>query len=66
MFAELPMQLKNRILDRLHAALHDDDPRGSYAYLEKDEKRRIYEILLATLPAAKARWAGLTRKQSAQ
>ncbi len=66
MFAELPIQLKNRILDRLHAALHDDDPRGRYAYLEKDEKRRIYEILLATLPAAKARWAGLTRKQSAQ
>ena len=40
MFAALPRQLKTRILDRLHAALHDDDPRGRYAYLEREEKRR--------------------------
>jgi hypothetical protein len=38
MFLGLPVQLKSRILDRLQAALHDDDVRGRYGYLEPEEK----------------------------
>ncbi len=59
-FAALPGQLKNRVLDRIYTALHDDDPRGRYAYLEADEKRRIYDILSETHPDAKARWTEVT------
>jgi hypothetical protein len=58
-FTALPEQLKTRVLDRLHGVLHGDDPRGRYAYLDADEKRRIYEILATTHPDAKARWAQL-------
>lgn len=58
-FAALPAQLKVRVLDRLHGVLHGDDPRGRYAYLEAGEKQRIVEILTATHPEAKARWAQL-------
>ena len=66
MFAALPTQLKTRILDRLHAALRDDDPRGRYAYLDAEEKRRIYEILTETHPDAKARWLKTTVTQAAR
>ena len=66
MFAALPRQLKARILDRLYTALHDDDPRGRYAYLELEEKRRIYEILMETHPDAKARWLKITATQTAR
>ncbi len=55
-FAALPGQLKARIFDQLRGALRDDNPRGRYAYLEADEKRRIEEILLETLPEARERW----------
>ncbi len=65
-FAALPRQLKTRVLDRLHAALHDDDPRGRYAYLDTEEKRRIYDILVETHPEAKARWLALTATQTAR
>lgn len=66
MFAALPAQLSHRILDRLHAALQDNDPRGRYAYIEQEEKRRISEILSETLPAAKARWADITSTETAR
>ena len=56
-FAALPVQLRDRILDRLRAVLRGDDPRGRYTYLERDEKQRIHDILTVTLPAAKARWS---------
>jgi hypothetical protein len=63
-FAALPVQLKTRVLDRLHGVLSGDDARGRYAYIDADEKRRIYEILASTHPDAKARWAQIaTSKQ---
>jgi hypothetical protein len=52
-FGALPSLLKNRIFARLSAALHDDDPAGRYAYLEREEKRRISDILATTLPEAR-------------
>lgn len=55
-FAVLPPQLRDRILDRLQAALTDPDPQGRYAYLPAAEKQQIHEILLETLPLAQARW----------
>lgn len=55
-FAALPAPLKERILDRLGAVLRGDDPKGRYAYLENDEKRRILEILTATHPEARRRF----------
>ena len=58
-FAALPAPLKTRVLDRLHAVLKGEDPRGRYAYLEATEKQRIYDILLETHPDAKARWSAL-------
>ena len=57
-FRALPAPLKNRILDRLRAALLSRDPKDRYAYLEPEEKARIYEILGETHPDARARWAG--------
>lgn len=66
MFAALPTQLKNRILDRLGAALRDDDPRGRYAYLDAEEKRRIRDILVETHPDVRARWLETTGTQAAR
>lgn len=66
MFSALPVPLKNRILDRLLAALHDDDPRGRHAYLEPEERRRIHEILVETHPDAKARWSQIVKTQAAR
>ncbi|MGH7957243.1 MAG: hypothetical protein ACREH8_09540, partial [Opitutaceae bacterium] len=57
LFAALPDLLKHRILDRLGAALHNDDSGARYAYLEKDERRRIHEVLRETLPAARGYFA---------
>lgn len=65
-FAALPLQLKSRVFDRLHAALHDESPKGRYAYLEKEEKQRIYQILLETQPEAKAHWARTAARQAAR
>lgn len=65
-FAALPVQLKTRILDRLHEALTDDNPRGRYAYIDTEEKQRIADILIETLPAAKARWQSLHDRQVAR
>jgi hypothetical protein len=56
-FTVLPPQLKTRIFDRLRAALTDESPDGRYGYLEKAEKKRIFEILLETHPDAKASWS---------
>ncbi len=55
-FTALPEQLKRRILQRLHAALVDEAPSGRYAYLDTAERKRIYSILRATHPDAKAAW----------
>lgn len=52
-FAALPASLKDRILDRLSAVLHGTDPSDRYAYLEKEEKRRILAVLNATHPEAR-------------
>jgi hypothetical protein len=65
-FGALPEQLKSRVLDRLHDALRDDNPRGRYAYLDAEEKRRIYDILLETHPEAKARWQTHRDRQAAR
>jgi hypothetical protein len=35
--------------------LRSRDPQDRYAYLPADEKQRILEILVETLPAAKSR-----------
>jgi hypothetical protein len=56
-FRALPEMLKVRVMERLRAALQSRDAKDRYAYLAADEKQRIYEILLATLPEAKAQWA---------
>ena len=53
-FAALPAELKARIFNVLYDALHDESPAGRYAYLEPEEKRRIYEILVETHPEARA------------
>ncbi len=65
-FTALPAQLKSRVFDRLHAALHDESPKGRYAYLGKEEKQRIYQILIETLPEAKAHWEGASARQAAR
>jgi hypothetical protein len=52
-FNALPVPLKVRIFDRLFAVLQDNDAEGRYAYLEKDEKRRIFAVLIETLPDAR-------------
>jgi hypothetical protein len=57
-FRALPEGLKNRVLDRLQAALRSGDPKDRYAYLGADEKERILQILIETHPDAKARWNG--------
>lgn len=56
-FRALPEVLRVRVLERLQAALKSNDPKDRYAYLPADEKERIYEILLATLPEAQVRWS---------
>jgi hypothetical protein len=56
-FSALPHQLKALIFERLHTALRGSAADGRYAYLEEDEKQRIYEILLETHPDARAYWA---------
>jgi hypothetical protein len=58
-FRALPDILKAGVLDRLKTVLESRDPQDRYAYLPAEEKRRIHEILLATLPEAKARWSSL-------
>jgi hypothetical protein len=57
-FLALPETLKTRVLDRLQAALRSRDPKDRYAYLENEEKDRIYQILIETHPDAKLRWNG--------
>ena len=58
-FAALPAQLKDRVLDRLHAVLTGTATDGRYAYLDAEEKRRIHAILSDTHAEAQARWARL-------
>lgn len=48
----LPVSLKEQIFTQLDAVLRSADPRGRYAYLEPEEKRRIREILMETHPEA--------------
>lgn len=52
-FAALPAALKERVYFALFDALHEDDPAGRYAYIGKDEKQRIYDILVETHPEAR-------------
>jgi hypothetical protein len=62
-FAALPAAMKARIFEVLYEALHDDNPAGRYAYLESDEKKRIYEILLETHPEARRHFEQLTGRR---
>jgi hypothetical protein len=66
MFTTLPATLQERILDRLYAALREEDRAGRYAYLEADEKRRILEILRETHPAARSRWEILAGRETSR
>lgn len=58
-FAALPADLKARVFAALFAALQSTDPAGRYAYLEADEKKRIYEILVETHAEARDHFARL-------
>lgn len=60
-FKALPVQLKDRILDRLGAVLRGDDPKGRYGYLEPEEKRSILAILTKTLPEERKHFEAPTR-----
>lgn len=55
-FRALPDPLRARIFVRLQAALRSRDKEDRYAYLSADEKERIYDVLVETLPEARARW----------
>jgi hypothetical protein len=61
-FRALPDPLRLRIFDRLGAALRSQDPKDRYAYLGAEEKQRIYDILVETLPEARARWQAADRE----
>jgi hypothetical protein len=61
-FAALPAALKARVFTTLFEALHNDDPAGRYGYLESDEKRRIYAILLETHAEARLHFERLAAK----
>ncbi len=52
-FDALPAPLKTRIFSRLSEALRDNRPEGRYAYLDKAEKRRIFDVLVETHPEAR-------------
>jgi hypothetical protein len=52
-FTSLPAPLKELIFDRLSAALGNQAPEESYAYLEPEERQRIRSILRETLPEAR-------------
>ncbi|MEO6245115.1 MAG: hypothetical protein ABIQ12_06740 [Opitutaceae bacterium] len=56
MFRALPDPLRFHILDRLQAALASRDPKDRYAYLPAEEKQRIHDVLVETLPEARERW----------
>ena len=47
-FLKLPVQLKQRVYERLARALQPDDADPRFAYLEKDERARIAKILKET------------------
>jgi hypothetical protein len=64
-FSALPEPLKARIFDRLLTTLLSNDPKDRYAYLDMDEKRRIFQILSETHPEARAHWNGETEPASA-
>ena len=52
-----------RSMARLYDALHDENPSGRYAYLEPEEKKRIYEILKETHPEARSRFETIARSR---
>ena len=56
-FRELPLRLKQAILERLDAALVSRDPADRYSYLPADEKSRIREILMETHADARTHWS---------
>jgi hypothetical protein len=58
-FAALPAGLKTGIYRALYDALQNDDPASRYAYLEKAERRRIYDILMETHPEARQQFEAL-------
>jgi hypothetical protein len=62
-FAALPSDLKARIFALIFEALHDEAPTSRYAYMDKEEKRRIYEILMETHPEARTHFEPLAAKR---
>jgi hypothetical protein len=52
-FLALPQAMQARIFAVIYAALHDLDPDQRYSHLERDEKKRIFEILMETHPTAR-------------
>lgn len=63
-FAALPGGMKARIYDVLYQALHDNDPTSRYGYLEAEEKKRIYRILLETHSEARKHFERLAGTRS--
>jgi hypothetical protein len=55
-FTGLPAPMKQRVYQRLQAALTEKNPKKEYGYLPVQEKRAIREILKATLPDLPRNW----------
>ena len=55
-FEHLPKMMKLAIYDRLHEILTSEKPVEGFEYLEKDEKKRIVEILRATVKDLPKNW----------
>jgi hypothetical protein len=61
-FAALPADLKARIYRGLFDALKNDDPASRYGYLEKEERQRIYDILMETHAEARQHFEAFAAK----
>jgi hypothetical protein len=61
-FAAIPESAKTKVYAALYAALHDETP-NRYAYLERDEKKRIYDILVETHPEARRHFEKLALRR---
>lgn len=65
-FIALPEKLKHEVLDGLYTALRDDSAESRYAYLPKDERARIYDILVETHPEARQRFERMASSGQSQ
>lgn len=62
-FAALPESMQARIFAVVYEALHDPDPEQRYAYLAPDERKRIFDILMETHPAARRHFEKLAAER---